>query len=191
MSILNSNCTYKTCEYRGEYLSRLIRKPTICICINKDADREANQRLCFCYTDSTFILLLKSEISSFYCFCDCAARFLSDLFGNHIVGFPMMWLISRNKRLILFLSITYMSFTVYAMSLLCAINFVNAFLLILFITVGSRSFCLFVAYFRVECFLYIKNKMEMYLQWYIVFGVSSYPSMSRMFERQKILKVHC
>ena len=45
-------------------------KPTICICENKDADqlrgnREANQRLCFRYTDSTLPLLFKSEISSF------------------------------------------------------------------------------------------------------------------------------
>ena len=45
-------------------------KPTICIGENKDADqlrgnREADQRLCFRYTDSTLPLLLKSEISSF------------------------------------------------------------------------------------------------------------------------------
>ena len=47
-------------------------KQTICICENKDADqlrgnREADQRLCFSYTDSTIIipLLFKSEISSF------------------------------------------------------------------------------------------------------------------------------
>ena len=51
-------------------MNRLVRKPTICICENKDADqlrfkREADQRLCFCYMDSTIPLLLKSEISSF------------------------------------------------------------------------------------------------------------------------------
>ena len=47
-------------------------KPTICIGENKDADklqlrgnREADQRLCFRYSDSTIPLLLKSEISSF------------------------------------------------------------------------------------------------------------------------------
>ena len=44
-------------------------KPTICIGENKDADqlrgnREADQRLCFRYSDSTILLLLKSEISS-------------------------------------------------------------------------------------------------------------------------------
>ena len=52
-------------------MSRLVGKPTICIGEkNKDADqlhgnREADQRLCFRYTDSTLPLLLKSEISSF------------------------------------------------------------------------------------------------------------------------------
>ena len=45
-------------------------KPTICICENKDADqlrgnREADQRLCFRYSDSTIPLLLKSEASSY------------------------------------------------------------------------------------------------------------------------------
>ena len=41
----------------------------------------ADQRLCFRYTDSTCTipLLLKPEIS---CFCDCTARFVSDLAGN-------------------------------------------------------------------------------------------------------------
>ena len=47
-----------------------MRKPALCICENKDADqlrgnREADQRLCFRYTDSTTPLLSKSKISSF------------------------------------------------------------------------------------------------------------------------------
>ena len=47
----------------------VVRKPVFCICENKDADqlrgnREADQRLCFRYTDSTIPLLPKSEISS-------------------------------------------------------------------------------------------------------------------------------
>ena len=51
-------------------MSRLMGKPTICIGENKDADqlrgnREADQRLCFRYPDSTIPLLFKSEISSF------------------------------------------------------------------------------------------------------------------------------
>ena len=40
-----------------------MRKPAFCICENKDADREADQRLCFCYINNTISLLPKS---SFY-----------------------------------------------------------------------------------------------------------------------------
>ena len=71
-------------------------KPTICICENKDADqlrgdREADQRLCFRYSDSAIPLLLKSEISALS--CACTGWFVSDLFGNHIVGVSTRWLI--------------------------------------------------------------------------------------------------
>ena len=57
-------------SYNINNLSRVVRKPAFCICENKDADqlcgkREADQRLCFHYTDSTIPLLSKSEISSF------------------------------------------------------------------------------------------------------------------------------
>ena len=50
-------------------LSNVMRKPTFCICENKGADQlrsncEADQRLCFCYMDSTVPLVSKSEISS-------------------------------------------------------------------------------------------------------------------------------
>ena len=46
-----------------------MRKPALCICEDKDADqlrgnREADQRLCFRYSESTIPLLPKSEISS-------------------------------------------------------------------------------------------------------------------------------
>ena len=42
-------------------MSRVVRKPAYCILENKDADplrgnSEADQRLCFCYTDSTIPL---------------------------------------------------------------------------------------------------------------------------------------
>ena len=49
-------------------LSRVVRKPDFCICENKDADqlREADQRLCFRYTDSTIPLLPTYEILSLY-----------------------------------------------------------------------------------------------------------------------------
>ena len=54
-------------------MSRPMGKPTICICENKGPDQlrgngEADQRLCFRYSDSTVPLLLKSEISSFELF---------------------------------------------------------------------------------------------------------------------------
>ena len=50
-------------------LSLVVRKPALCICENKDADqlrgnREADQRLCFRFTDDSIPLLPKSEISS-------------------------------------------------------------------------------------------------------------------------------
>ena len=56
--------------FSARHVSRLVGKPTICIGENKDADqlrgnREADQRLCFRYSDSIIPLLLKSEISSF------------------------------------------------------------------------------------------------------------------------------
>ena len=50
-------------------MSRVMGKPTFCICENKDADqlrgnREADQRLYFRYLDSTIPLLPKHEIPS-------------------------------------------------------------------------------------------------------------------------------
>ena len=73
--------------YFGTEMSRLMGKPTICIGENKDADqlrgnREADQRLCFRYSDSTVPLQLLAR------FCACTGRFVSDLVKNHIVGFP-------------------------------------------------------------------------------------------------------
>ena len=55
--------------FQGNNMSLVVRKPAFCICENKDADqlrgnREADQRLCFRYSDSTIPLLPKSEISS-------------------------------------------------------------------------------------------------------------------------------
>ena len=52
-----------------------MRKRDYCLCENKGADqlrgnREADQRLCFRYTDSIFPLLLISEISSFQLFSE-------------------------------------------------------------------------------------------------------------------------
>ena len=52
------------------HMSLVMRKPAFGICENKDADqlrgkREADQRLCCRYLDSTIPLLPKSEILSF------------------------------------------------------------------------------------------------------------------------------
>ena len=51
-----------------KWAASCVRKPAFYICENKDADqlrgnREADQRLCFRYTDSTIPILPKSEIS--------------------------------------------------------------------------------------------------------------------------------
>ena len=53
------------------YMSRVMRKLDFCICENIDADqlrgnREADQRLCFRYKDSTIPLLSESKISSLW-----------------------------------------------------------------------------------------------------------------------------
>ena len=59
--------THKEKTHTCSKMSRVMRKPTFCKCENKDADnREADQRLCFRYTDSTIPLLSKCEISSLW-----------------------------------------------------------------------------------------------------------------------------
>ena len=52
------------------HMSSIMRKPTICICENREADQlcsnhEADQRLCFRYMDSFIPLLSKFKLSSF------------------------------------------------------------------------------------------------------------------------------
>ena len=78
-----------------------MRQPTICICENKDADqlrgnREADQRFCFRYIDSTIPLLSKSEISRLLLSSVAVQPGLSDQVGNQNIGFLMTrlkWLI--------------------------------------------------------------------------------------------------
>ena len=66
-------------------------KPTICIGENIDADHlrgdcEADQRLCFRYSESAILFFFNPKfLAVFYA---STALFVSDLFGNHIVGFP-------------------------------------------------------------------------------------------------------
>ena len=59
---------FETWSKKG-YLSRVVRKPAFCICENKDADqlrgnREADQRLCFRYTDSTIPHFLNTKFQA-------------------------------------------------------------------------------------------------------------------------------
>ena len=65
-----------------------MRNPAFCICENKDADQlhgnhKPDQRLCFRNTDSAIPLLPKiRNFKHLAIFCDCIARFVSDLVGN-------------------------------------------------------------------------------------------------------------
>ena len=61
---LQMDLPYKGASVTRYDLSLVVRKPAFCICENKDADqlrgyREADQRLCFRYTDTTIPLLSK------------------------------------------------------------------------------------------------------------------------------------
>ena len=68
---INAGMTlYSVCGMVYDNMSRVVRKQDYWLCEIKGADQlrgnpEADQRLCFRYTDSTISLLLKSEISSF------------------------------------------------------------------------------------------------------------------------------
>ena len=74
-------------------MSLVVRKLAFCICENKDADqlrgnREADQRLCFRYTDSAIPLLTKSENYKLLAIlCGCTAWFVWDMVGNPEVRF--------------------------------------------------------------------------------------------------------
>ena len=66
----HANTRAKYCAQYISYshMSLVMRKPAFCICENNDADqlrgnREADQCLCFRYTDSTILQLPKSKIS--------------------------------------------------------------------------------------------------------------------------------
>ena len=81
-------------------LSLCVRKPTICMGENKDADqlrgnREADQRLCFRYTDSTFPPLLIPKFSRFWVSSVTVQAGLCWTWSEtQIVGFVMHRLIS-------------------------------------------------------------------------------------------------
>ena len=77
-------------------MSRVMRKPTFCICENNGADQlrsncEADLCLCFRYTDSTIPTSLIRDFQPLAVFCGCTAvQFVLDLVRNHIVGFLIM-----------------------------------------------------------------------------------------------------
>ena len=81
-----------------------MRKPTICICENEDTDqlrsnREADQRLCFRYLDSTIPLLPKYKNSQPLAISSSViALFVSDLVRIQIVGFLTPGLICKATR---------------------------------------------------------------------------------------------
>ena len=70
------------------HMRSVMRKPAFYLCEKKGTDQlcsncTADQCLCFRYTDSTFPLLLKYEISKpLSIFCECTDWFVSDLVGN-------------------------------------------------------------------------------------------------------------
>ena len=62
-------------------------KPTICIGENKGADqlrgnREADQRLCFRFSDGTIPPPQLQNFKLLACLFSCTGWFVSDLFGN-------------------------------------------------------------------------------------------------------------
>ena len=62
----HTECSVKCAQGKLAYMSLVMRKPAFCTCNNKDADqirgnREADQRLCFCYTDSTIRYFLNPK----------------------------------------------------------------------------------------------------------------------------------
>ena len=64
-----------------------MRKLAFCLCENKDADqlrgnREADQRLCFRYTDSTIPTTNIRNFKPLAIFCGCTACFVSALVGK-------------------------------------------------------------------------------------------------------------
>ena len=72
-----------------------MRKPEFCVYENKGADSFAvTAKLISAFVFATrieqFLYFLNLKFPSLT-FCACTARFVSDLVGNHIVGFLMMW----------------------------------------------------------------------------------------------------
>ena len=92
-------------------LSRVMRKQTICICENKDADQLRGLR--FRHIGSTIPLLSKPLTI----FCDCTAWFVSDQVGNQNVGYLMTrlnYILSKG-----FMRVRYVAERVFAVQTNC------------------------------------------------------------------------
>ena len=63
-------------KIRWYHMSRVMRKPTFCICTNKDVDHAADHRLCFLYIVQSLYFLNK-KCQALAIFCGCSARFVS------------------------------------------------------------------------------------------------------------------
>ena len=88
---LYKNTKYILYRFTGSstcHVSRVMRTPEFRLCENKDADQlrsncEADQRLCFRYTDNTISFLLKiRNFKLLACLCGCTGWFGVDLVGN-------------------------------------------------------------------------------------------------------------
>ena len=79
-----------------------MRKPDFCLCENKDADQlysycTVDQRLCFCYTNSTIPLLLIFKILRIYLSSVAAQAGLCQTESKTLkTGFLVLWLM-RNR----------------------------------------------------------------------------------------------
>ena len=98
----------KWCVSKLNILSPRMRKTTICVCENKDADQlcsncTADQRLCFRNTDSKIPLLRVSKVSSFYLYSVTVQPGLCRTWSEtQIVGFPTHRLIYYSTVEIIF-----------------------------------------------------------------------------------------
>ena len=64
-----------------------MRKPTFCVCENKDADQLCSnaQLISIFVFDTQSLFFPVPNFKLLICFCDCTARFVSDMFENYIV----------------------------------------------------------------------------------------------------------
>ena len=100
-------CCKGICYSSCLHLSRPMGKQTICICENKDADqlrgnREADQRLCFRYSDSTILFLLYlnpkfQASSSFLCLYRPVCVRKPHCWFSHEVAVPVVFPVGHTE----------------------------------------------------------------------------------------------